>query len=355
MPDNKSQHYVPKCYLKNFAVDEGRKAIAVVVLGTRKSIVHASIKDQAAVDFFYGKDGALESWLSNLEARAAPVLQDIIRSSNLPRRGSKEYNVLHAFCIVQAGRTSEAIRAMNEVFEAQEASMRRMGGKMDGKPEIKGMNLMALRTIHANVRALEHTRDLQCKLILNHSSVAFLTSDHPVVRYNQIAERLRMPNPGIGFGSRGFQMFLPIGPRHALLYYDLHMYRVGSRKRDTVQTVDQDDATQMNLLQVLNAGKVLYHNADFSEQYLDGLIKAAKSKAGYKSPSIIEQPTGKDRQLFIAIGSSHHIHLKLSFVRETDKGKLFRPSGLLVDLRDESLFGPSNGPKYSVQPPEARR
>src|SRR5690349_21143366 len=69
MPSNRSHHFVPRCYLRNFARSDG-KIIRLYNI-SRRSIIHsAPVKSQCARDYLYGKD-ELEFHLGDIEGKYA--------------------------------------------------------------------------------------------------------------------------------------------------------------------------------------------------------------------------------------------------------------------------------------------
>lgn len=71
MGEYKRQHFLPKFYLKNFAIDEEKKAISLFNHRTVKYIPRATIKGQAYDDYLYGNDGVVEKDLQSFEGAAA--------------------------------------------------------------------------------------------------------------------------------------------------------------------------------------------------------------------------------------------------------------------------------------------
>jgi hypothetical protein len=60
MPANKSHHYVPKLYLRNFTSAENSKSISLYNIEKNRLVLRAPIKGQCCRDYFYGKDPATE-------------------------------------------------------------------------------------------------------------------------------------------------------------------------------------------------------------------------------------------------------------------------------------------------------
>ena len=56
MPANKSHHYVPKLYLRNFTRPENSKSITLYNIEKKRLISNAPIKGQCCRDYFYGNE-----------------------------------------------------------------------------------------------------------------------------------------------------------------------------------------------------------------------------------------------------------------------------------------------------------
>ncbi|MCK4205431.1 DUF4238 domain-containing protein [Brucella pituitosa] len=67
MPANKSQHFVPRCYLRAFSANSEGVAINVFNMARELLIEAASTKGQCARSYFYGRDGELERALQKPE------------------------------------------------------------------------------------------------------------------------------------------------------------------------------------------------------------------------------------------------------------------------------------------------
>lgn len=123
-----------------------------------------------------------------------------------------------------------------------------------------------------------YVSDLKMKLVINQTSIPFISSDYPVFRYNEF-----LIGHGIlsfGYGSPGLQIIFPISPRIALIYYDPEIYNVGKKQDKTVFASKQDVET-FNLMQVHKAYKIVLGNHQVNEAYyarLYDLNKAKKSK-----------------------------------------------------------------------------
>lgn len=88
--------------------------------------------------------------------------------------------------------------------------------------------------------SIKRTFDLKVKLLINTTVTPFITSDHPVIRYNQFLEMRRHPGGNAGLAAKGLQVFLPLSPKHMLLFYDDWVYKVGGRSQEMLWMVLKD-------------------------------------------------------------------------------------------------------------------
>ncbi len=75
MPDNKNQHYVPRCHLKPFSLN--RDGTAINLYNHRRDIIRANvaIAGQCSKSYFYGQDLVIERALQKLEGRYAALVR----------------------------------------------------------------------------------------------------------------------------------------------------------------------------------------------------------------------------------------------------------------------------------------
>ncbi len=103
--EKKNQHFVPKFYLKLFSFNSNEKEVGLFNINHTLFKERVPLKKQAKGDFFYGKDGKLEDWLSNLETLSAPIFQKIIKSNSIDKINKDEGQLLILFTLLLAYRT----------------------------------------------------------------------------------------------------------------------------------------------------------------------------------------------------------------------------------------------------------
>src|ERR1700688_4702033 len=77
MAEQKSQHWVPKFYLRNFSSDTEQKQLNLFQVQQGRFIPRINLGHQCADDYFYGKDLVLEKTFGPLESVWAEVFREL--------------------------------------------------------------------------------------------------------------------------------------------------------------------------------------------------------------------------------------------------------------------------------------
>jgi len=274
MAEKKRQHFVPVFYLKLFSTDREQRRISLFHLGSQRLIPNVSIKRQAYKDNFYGSDRVFESAFEMLEGRSAQVISEIIQKNDHPAYYSQEHHVILTFATMLHARTLYSAEALDEAAERLVKTI------FSKDPQVKdhlakiemGFPSPAQRSVQHAASMIHIVSDLGYKLLINETSTPFLTSDHPVVFYNQFFETRSTWGSNTGLASKGLQIFLPLSPRHQLIFYDQGLYKVsGIIHHRPVSLKNPNDIDSLNGLQFLNAHTNLYFNQQVSLDYLMSL------------------------------------------------------------------------------------
>lgn len=284
--EKKNQHFVPKFYLGRFSINENKKAVCAFAFDVKKFIPNARIKGQAAKNFYYGKDGIIENNLGSLEGKWAESLRQI-ETSAVPGNSSKLFFELLRFTIMTDLR-NPVRKVLSE--NAIDTNAIRMKGQIARNliPEIpplySGIANKYIDHWVANAKTKSVTYMLQkvdaiikisCDLKLvfveNRTQTPFITSDYPIVFYNQLFEaKSDAQNIGSAYASLGCQIFIPISDKHLLMFYDSKVYHIQNKSKRVSAT--KEDVDQLNKLQVLNCNSAVYGNEHFTEAYLRTLL-----------------------------------------------------------------------------------
>jgi hypothetical protein len=257
MPQNKLQHYVPKCHLRPFCLDSEASVINLYNITRNKLIEGAPIKGQCARNYFYGKDASLERALQDPEGTYAAVVAKAtsdpgsITSGDLAR--------LREFTLLQTFRTYGFVEKLMAMSERHYADLEAAApGKPLPPPMLANFDEAVIEAMYLFVKAREHIRDLETCLILNEAQHEFITSDDPAIHTNRFHfQKLRKDS--FGLGSAGAMFFLPLTPKLAFMAFDNNVYLAPNRRGNIVVVGRDDDVTVLNELQLLHARQNLYY------------------------------------------------------------------------------------------------
>jgi hypothetical protein len=340
------QHYVPQFYLRNFSISVEGRSLGILNIKSGKFIERGSLRDQACRDFFYGKDGVIEKLLAKLEEVVAAVISKILLTKTLPPAESEGHLQLLIFVLFLHCRTLHAAEAMNELFDKTV--------KWDSSKSHPEMG-KALRNIAVELRnpiswtlsmmenGLPLAADLNCKLLINHTDVAFVTSDNPAVFYNQLLETLKAFGSCTGLACKGLEVFLPLSPTCALMYYDGNVYKVGDKKQRVLFLERTEDIHALNGLQYASAHANLYFDSSVGEQYVREVAGEAHkfrpvTKAEVCERPDLNEPVGGLGSSAVCYTVNIKCGLHLTFVTIVKKARGYSVGNKIRHVRDEAIF-----------------
>lgn len=343
MSEKKRQHYVPKFLLKNFSVNGNNKQINIYNVINNTTINSASLKEQAAENYFYGKDGVIENNFEKLETESAKIFSNIILEK-LPIYNSCEHLVILHFTLTLGSRTlyktNEHIELINKFLKniaSKDAKMKDLLNKYEIK--VQNPSTYSLKLIE---ESLPLVRDLKFKLLVNKTEIPFIISDNPVVYYNQFLEGKKKVGSNIGVAVKGLQIFLPISPFCELLFYDSNVYKIGSTRQNIIEIKTNDDIISLNGLQYLNANINLYFDNKFSSTYIYLVKTNYEKKRRKKKVNISEYTEANPNKKYPNILLHFYredikCNLSLTFIKIIKKAKNYDLGAKLTHYRKEKL------------------
>jgi hypothetical protein len=338
MSKKTKQHYVPRLYLKQFASQP--KRINVHIIQTNEFKQDISLRDQCQQSRFYGKTNDVEDDLMKLESTVGPAVNRIVQQSTLPVDGSTECAHLLLFAAFQVSRTRMAAGNMMEGFNKMLDLVKPKDTSINAGLDERRMDFdFALRESLRNAGLIaECWTDLGTHLILNVGDHPFFTSDNPVVLYNQYCEGIE------GFGTtgatkRGLQVFLPLSPRHLALFYDKHVYKVGERNSNVSEVLKPQDLNSINLLQAINADKVLLFSNWRDVEQIRKVVSRSKRHRKIWTPQAEEFPSLEDPEnesLLKIYQAPVNVDLDLSFLSLRRKVQSIPKRRRAIEYRDQN-------------------
>lgn len=323
----KNQHFVPKFYLKFFSTEKNNRQIGLFNTSNNLYIPRASLNSQAYKTYFYGKDNNMEEELSKLENSAKPLISKIITNFYVPIYQSDDQKLLLEFALAMDLRNP--IPANNFQTGVNDALKLAFPDLMQNGYKFVQNEAASLQLSYNLKKALNMCRDLDYKLLVNETPIPYVTSDFPLVKYNQCFEKRKWPIDNTGFLNMGLQLFLPLNPKTLLLFFDKSVYKVGDKNRKIINITSPSDISQINILQFLNCESTIYFNEEINENQIRNLFIESKKYLKGNNPIVVKKNNlivdGKKSNkefLFHTIRSCRS-NLSLSFIKESSYTKSY--------------------------------
>jgi Protein of unknown function (DUF4238) len=344
MPANVHHHFVPQFYLRNFAIDRRERRIAMFHLSKGLYVPSTSIRGQAQRAKLYGSQQR-EKALGDVESAASPIIRIAVKKRSLPTPYSQAHADLLIHVLTQAFRTPRARDEMNRFTSEMLKKMASYDPKV--APHLDSVRITVSDPIGEALRpaimGLPLAMDLCCKLLVNRTDMPFLTSDNPVVLYNQMQEQIRHPLSGVGIASAGLEIFLPLSPDVCLVLYDFATYRVGGRSKTGIQVqASREDVEALNGLQIASAEDQIFTNGAMSESTLRNAAHVYRKwhQTRWKEiETTLPRPEGEGRESVLIITTTPHLQvgLRLSPVSILPSARARFATNAAVHLRNPPL------------------
>lgn len=278
----KNQHFVPQFFQRFFSYENNRKTIGM--FNTQEELFKSQvpISSQLSSNYFYGRDGNLEDWLSQHEADSAPIFREMWEKEKLPIVQSLDHLKMLHFIVVLDLRNPIHFRILNnfeqklpytksKISEGNVPTNMLSGLKEQQTDQGKFNSLKTAELIVSDLLELKY------KLIKNTTSNPFIISDNPIVLYNQFLEKRNWKICSQrDFGLKGLQLFLPLNDSYMLVVYDHDIYKLGTKKQNIVTINDKNSIDQLNLLQFLNSENTVNFSHKASQYYIETLYERSK-------------------------------------------------------------------------------
>lgn len=342
MPDKKKQHYVPKFYLRRFSMNEDEKTIGLYNFSNERFITNASIENQGYKNYFYGKDGEVEKAFEKMENQIARLFNYWTKEKLLypPPIETNGYKLLKQFILYQAYRVPKSgedyTKSLNDRLKVFLKEFKpELAKKFEGcRIEFEESVLIML------FNAIEHEHLLEfmdCRFLVNLSPLPFLTSDNPVIFYNQLMEKANSYVGATSLVTKGLQIFYPIHPRLMICLYDPKVYDFGKGSKNCIGTESIEEIHQLNGLQFINSSSQLFFNEEVLEEYIAELNSDFGSLRGTEQ-NISKAFNVGSRKFFYISSEDARIDLELEAFTLKVNPKDFEK--MVVPLRHPSLERP---------------
>lgn len=297
----KKQHYVPQCYLEQWAIPNTYQIN--VYDKTKKEIRINNIEDVAQERFFYDinfqkalseeektlggfAEEKLEELSSNqyyenffsdrVEGKLALLLRKLISKAKritsqkqkhthfVSRWNKVAFSYQLAFQHIRTKATRNAILEMSDVFQqmlrdmnASESTIKSLQVSKDSSKLIHGRIIGDEKEIR---KQAERFNDFIWILGVNKTESKFLTSDRPICSIPHIQNQFVSMS---GIMSEGVEVFYPISPEHILIMYDRAYHnRVKKYDRHCIDILNKDIIDYYNSACISQSERCVFSQTD---------------------------------------------------------------------------------------------
>lgn len=298
------------------------------ILKRKKYINCASIKKIACKEYLYGDNNLIENTLANDESVWSKIIGKIIDTEKIVLN-QEEYLMLLLFISMSEARTSLTADNNNAQLATLSKLILKMKDIPNGNVDIK-YDIPNLVPLKCAIEIIPVLTDLDFLLIVNESNRGFITTDNPVVRYNQFFVS-RNYCRSYGYGQIGIQLFVPLSPKICLCIYDSVMYT--SKTKNIVKIRSGSQINELNKLFVLNAYEHIFFNNIQKESYIKSLTRHNLHKDRFDIPVL----GANNNYLILDVYESVKEKIKLDFFMiNPDLEKMPLPMNMIGPLRPQA-------------------
>ena len=249
------QHYVPRFYMKNFAIikGEGKKEKSFIsFFQFDKKIRRENIPTKSVCyeKYFYGENGNIEKMLAAKEGKWGKTINKIV-SKPEEKLLSEDMLLLKEFGVYQYGRTLAMFNYNKQaISDILTDSFSNFNPHVDSemireKVDDKIQNEMfASQIVELSNEVVNELNDLGVTVIEFETQGKLITSDMPVVMTNPFS----IDNAGMA--NVGVVMMYPISEKVLILIYDSKIY---TSLKQYMKDDNEEDVVSLNKYQVLSA------------------------------------------------------------------------------------------------------
>lgn len=275
----KNQHFVPQFYLRFFSSDNAGKCINLYNKKLKIHIPNASLKHQASRNYFYDKDGSIETRLAQVESELSTKIRRILIKKH-EQIDFDDNMWLLFFMVLTYLRTAKRADDVEQAVDKFVKILSVPSMPEDVKKHIESVRIKINNAGSFNLNNIssiyESVLDLKIVALTNETDINFIMSDNPLVIYNSYLERKRYQRSLNGFGLKGVQLILPLSPRKLIFAYDGEIYKINNKIFST-GIRNKNDVRALNNLQLVNSDENIYSNRKVA---LDDTIKYRSKAAG---------------------------------------------------------------------------
>ncbi len=249
------QHYVPRCYMKNFSTVKGsgakeKQLIAFYQFDRELLKENIPTKSICYENYFYGEDGKIEKEFAIKENEWAKVIRDIVSADTYNLDRNQEC-LIKEFATFQYCRTlamyNHNKNIMKELMEniipkgISEYEKNMLKEQISEKVENELSTSDMINSCDYFIKTME---DLKVSLIQFNTEKRLITSDMPIIIINPFS-----PNQ-VGIAMVGIVILFPVSPNKLVMIYDDKIY---TECKNFMTISNEEDVINLNKYQLISA------------------------------------------------------------------------------------------------------
>jgi hypothetical protein len=138
----------------------------------------------------------------------------------------------------------------------------------------------------------------------------------------------------------GLKIFLALDPSVMIVFYDSWIYKIGDRRQTVIETNNELDIDNLNLIHFINCNNIIFFNQDASKEYITQLHERSKKFIKANIPIVKEYPyidpygnTSSKSTIMVSSQTDCKTNMSLSFMKLTSNAKEYIFDNKAVKLR----------------------
>ncbi|MFC1574162.1 DUF4238 domain-containing protein [Candidatus Latescibacterota bacterium] len=346
-------HYIPQLYMRRFSKDG--KSISLANIDKALIVQQARIRNQCYRSNLYGINNNLEDAFSKLEGVVANILDKIDNSISLSELSTNEYSNLLTYIVYQNLRTrahaEDVARSISLMEKDLHINVKKIN-ELDDRSRRDMSVSIALKNASLHV---QNIFDLESLVLRINCDYSFITSDSPVIKYNQWCEGVDYLGV-TGMINSGLQIFFPISPKCILLFFDSNIYYSIGSTESVIEIDNRNDVHKLNKLQAVFADKNIYFS-EYKER--DSVLRLINRTSMFRKqrewkrhtlkPNETEINSNMKSEILHVYSVMPNLKLDLSFLRVRNQQKEIPIIKRVQKYRHKGFFLPDNTPEHVHQ------
>jgi len=237
----KTQHYVPRFYLKNFTSSDNK---VFVYDKTTDRIFNTAVENIACENHFYDsakfenelpEEQYLEKFYSSIESDFAPFYFDFIckiESKEKDKISQEDKKIFAEFLVLQINRTKEYREMSRQSYSTIKEKLLDKGvtekqlidfGFKINNPDPKDLHIESILAGNKIRKTLSEKLENHIWILIeNNTTMPFFTSDNPIAKIANIKDEYISYD---GYASKGIEIIFPLNSKYLLVLYEREYFK----------------------------------------------------------------------------------------------------------------------------------